>query len=228
MPGSAVALDAAAPDRGAGARLLTALPLAALLLAALLAAAGCGGARPPAAPIAGVTVGAPCVAGRCAEGLSCHHGPPGASAAGRCQLEVGRCRSDWDCARGGAQRTGFVFRKRLGARVLPDLEALALQDLRAGSDLALQVAGRELRLLSVHLKAFCVTGSLARAVLAGAGCSFLDRTKILPSCCSTVQHASGANAGARTASPVRRLKQAWCQGQRTVSSTISPSASGPP
>ena len=34
-------------------------------------------------------------------------------------------------------------------------------------------------------------------------------------------------AGAPIASPVRRLKQAWCQGHRTVSSTINPAASGP-
>jgi endonuclease/exonuclease/phosphatase family metal-dependent hydrolase len=66
-------------------------------------------------------------------------------------------------ARGGSQRTGFVFRKALHARVLPDLDALALHDLRSGSDLAVRVGGRELRLLAVHLKAFCVTGSLSRA-----------------------------------------------------------------
>ena len=36
------------------------------------------------------------------------------------------------------------------------------------------------------------------------------------------------SAGARSASPVRRLKHAWCHGQRTVSPTIAPSASGPP
>lgn len=65
-------------------------------------------------------------------------------------------------ARGGSQRTGFVFRRELDARVLPDLEELALRDLRAGSDLAVRVGGRELRLLAVHLKAFCVTGSLAQ------------------------------------------------------------------
>jgi hypothetical protein len=29
-------------------------------------------------------------------------------------------------------------------------------------------------------------------------------------------------------SPVRRLKRAWCHGHRTVSSTIIPSARGPP
>ena len=42
------------------------------------------------------------------------------------------------------------------------------------------------------------------------------------------QHETGLSAGAATASPVRRLKQAWCQGHRTVSPTTSPSASGPP
>ena len=66
----------------------------------------CGSAAPPAAaaqPIAGVTVGAPCREGNCAEGLSCHHEEPGAQPADRCLLEPGRCRSDWDCVR-GAQR----------------------------------------------------------------------------------------------------------------------------
>src|SRR5438128_1469268 len=43
-----------------------------------------------------------------------------------------------------------------------------------------------------------------------------------------VRQDPGLNAGAPTASPVRRLKQAWCQGQRTVSETTSPSANGPP
>jgi hypothetical protein len=61
-----------------------------------------------------------------------------------------------------------------------------------------------------------------------SGVSFLVRTKILPSRCSRFQHATGLKAGACKASPVRRLKQAWCHGHRTVSSTISPSASGPP
>jgi endonuclease/exonuclease/phosphatase family metal-dependent hydrolase len=65
-------------------------------------------------------------------------------------------------ARGGAQRTGFVYRKELAARVLPDLDELALADLRAGSDLAVRIGRRELRLLAVHLKAFCVTGSLGK------------------------------------------------------------------
>jgi hypothetical protein len=37
----------------------------------------------------------------------------------------------------------------------------------------------------------------------------------------------GSSAGARSASPVRRLKQAWCHGHRNVSPTTRPSASGP-
>jgi len=63
---------------------------------------------------------------------------------------------------GGAQRTGFVYRKTLRTRVYPDLSALALRDLRAGSDLGIMMGSRELRLLSIHLKAFCVTGPLDR------------------------------------------------------------------
>lgn len=65
-------------------------------------------------------------------------------------------------SQGGAQRTGFVFRKSLRTRVYPDLSELALRDLRAGSDLGVMVGARELRLLSIHLKAFCVTGPLDR------------------------------------------------------------------
>ena len=38
---------------------------------------------------------------------------------------------------------------------------------------------------------------------------------------------TASSAGARTASPVRRLKHAWCHGHRIVSPTTSPSASGP-
>jgi endonuclease/exonuclease/phosphatase family metal-dependent hydrolase len=63
---------------------------------------------------------------------------------------------------GGAQRSGFVFKKQIEVRIHPDLSALSLHDLRAGADLGVFVRGRELRLLSVHLKAFCVTGALTR------------------------------------------------------------------
>lgn len=47
-----------------------------------------------------------------------------------------------------------------------------------------------------------------------APADFLDR-----------QQGTGSRAGARSASPVRKLKHAWCQGQRTVPSTINPSPS---
>jgi endonuclease/exonuclease/phosphatase family metal-dependent hydrolase len=63
---------------------------------------------------------------------------------------------------GGAQRSGFVYRKQLKVQVHEDLRALSLSDLRAGADLGVFVQGRELRMLSVHLKAFCVTGALTR------------------------------------------------------------------
>ena len=42
----------------------------------------------------------------------------------------------------------------------------------------------------------------------GFGCFRFSLTKILPSRCSTDQHATGLKAGARKASPVRRSKQA--------------------
>ena len=82
------------------------LPCALLGLALALLAwlPGCRSEHSSSVPIAGVTIGAPCVDGRCAEGLSCHHERPGSAVKGRCQLEPGRCRSDWDCALGGALR----------------------------------------------------------------------------------------------------------------------------
>jgi hypothetical protein len=61
----------------------------------------------------------------------------------------------------------------------------------------------------------------------GFGRLRLLRTEIIPSRCSTSQHAIGLSAGARRASPVRKSKQAWCQGQRTVSPTRRPSPRGP-
>jgi endonuclease/exonuclease/phosphatase family metal-dependent hydrolase len=62
---------------------------------------------------------------------------------------------------GGAQRSGFVYRRNLAVSVEPDLEGLALGgDLRAGADIRLIVGGKKLRLLSVHLKAYCATDSL--------------------------------------------------------------------
>jgi endonuclease/exonuclease/phosphatase family metal-dependent hydrolase len=64
-------------------------------------------------------------------------------------------------ARGGSQRSGFVFKRSLEAQPQPDLDALAGQHLRAGADLAVKLGEQPLRLLSVHLKAFCVTGTLA-------------------------------------------------------------------
>jgi endonuclease/exonuclease/phosphatase family metal-dependent hydrolase len=65
--------------------------------------------------------------------------------------------------RGGVQRSGFVYRKRFKIVVHPDLSELSLTDLRAGADIGLLVAPkRELRMLSLHLKAFCVTGALTR------------------------------------------------------------------
>jgi len=45
--------------------------------------------------------------------------------------------------------------------------------------------------------------------------------------CSIRQHDTGLSAGGRNASPVRKLKPAWCRGQRTVSATSILSASGP-
>jgi len=61
---------------------------------------------------------------------------------------------------GGAQRTGFVYRRDLTVFAEPDLDALALSDLRGGADIRVMVGGRRLRFLSVHMKAFCATEPL--------------------------------------------------------------------
>jgi endonuclease/exonuclease/phosphatase family metal-dependent hydrolase len=63
-------------------------------------------------------------------------------------------------ARGGSQRSGFVFKRSLPAIKHEDLTALAGEHLRAGADLGVRMGDRELRILSVHLKAFCATGPL--------------------------------------------------------------------
>jgi endonuclease/exonuclease/phosphatase family metal-dependent hydrolase len=62
--------------------------------------------------------------------------------------------------RGGVQRSGFVYRRGLSIQELPDVDGLALRDLRAGAQLAVSVAGHTVRLLSVHLKAHCMTEAL--------------------------------------------------------------------
>jgi len=61
---------------------------------------------------------------------------------------------------GRAQKTGFAYRKDLDVRVMPDLEALSEHGLRAGADLDVTIDGGHVRLLAVHLKAFCVTGDI--------------------------------------------------------------------
>ncbi|MFT3927422.1 MAG: endonuclease/exonuclease/phosphatase family protein [Myxococcales bacterium] len=62
--------------------------------------------------------------------------------------------------RGGSQRSGFVYKRSLNTVSHPDLDSLAGQHLRAGADLGIKIGEQELRLLSVHLKAFCATGPL--------------------------------------------------------------------
>ena len=61
---------------------------------------------------------------------------------------------------GRAQKTGFAYRNDLDVKVMQDVEALAEHGLRAGADIAVQVHGRTLRLLALHLKAFCVKQAL--------------------------------------------------------------------
>jgi hypothetical protein len=52
----------------------------------------------PDRAIPGVTVDAPCVDGRCVEGLYCGYGVD-RKGRDRCVLEPGRCRDEWDCGR---------------------------------------------------------------------------------------------------------------------------------
>ena len=69
---------------------------------------------------------------------------------------------------------------------------------------------------------------LAGNIMESGGISRFPPTNTRPSRTSTSQVATGFSAGAATASPVRNEKHAWCHGQRTVSPTTNPSASGPP
>ncbi len=60
-----------------------------------------------------------------------------------------------------AQRTGFAIRKSIPTKRHPDLEALNTSGgLRHGVDVEITVGGQVIRLLSVHLKAFCFEGSV--------------------------------------------------------------------
>lgn len=53
------------------------------------------------------------------------------------------------------QRTGFAVRRGLQVTRLPDYQALDVGQVRVGVDIAVEHAGRSLRLLSVHLKSAC-------------------------------------------------------------------------
>ena len=68
--------------------------------------------------------------------------------------------------------------------------------------------------------------SFIRATRVCSASASLSETYTLPSRCSTRQHDTGSSAVGRSGAPLRRLKQAWCQGQRTVSAPSSSSASG--
>ena len=61
-----------------------------------------------------------------------------------------------------------------------------------------------------------------------AAAAILLRTNKVLSMISTFHFVSAVKAGARSATPVRKLKQAWCQEQRISSPATRPSASGPP
>ena len=58
------------------------------------------------------------------------------------------------------QRTGFAYRKSLQVSVHPDYAALDVGQVRAGADISVMHEGREVRLLSVHLKSGCFDAPL--------------------------------------------------------------------
>ena len=71
-------------------------------------------------------------------------------------------------------------------------------------------------------------GEDAVVLAAGGAEGNNPRTKMASPTVSVRQVASGANAGAQVAAPLRRSKQAWCQGQWMWSPSTRPSASGAP
>lgn len=58
-------------------------------------------------------------------------------------------------AQNDPQRTGFAYRKGLHVSVHPDYAALDVGQVRVGADISVEVDGRVVRLLSVHLKSGC-------------------------------------------------------------------------
>ena len=63
-------------------------------------------------------------------------------------------------SRNHVQRTGYAYRKTLDVTPMPDYTALDVGSLRYGADLQVTVGGQTMRLLDVHLKSGCFTGSL--------------------------------------------------------------------
>lgn len=61
---------------------------------------------------------------------------------------------------GGRQRVGFAVKKELRVRRFDDLDELAEGGLRSGVDIGVRTRDGELRLLGLHLKAFCTRGAL--------------------------------------------------------------------
>jgi endonuclease/exonuclease/phosphatase family metal-dependent hydrolase len=63
------------------------------------------------------------------------------------------------------QRTGFVIKKGLQYKRNPDCTSLSIGNprLRRGVDISLKVGNQNIRMLSVHLKAGCFEGNLARS-----------------------------------------------------------------
>jgi len=61
------------------------------------------------------------------------------------------------------QRAGFAWKKELDVTPNADVKALAMNGRRPGADVTLRAAGRELRLLSIHLKSGCQERQLSDA-----------------------------------------------------------------
>jgi endonuclease/exonuclease/phosphatase family metal-dependent hydrolase len=73
-------------------------------------------------------------------------------------------------AESDVQRAGFAYKKSLTVEKHPDYRELDVGGVRAGVDLTVSLAGKQLRLLSVHLKSGCFDGPLTKP---GSSCEKL-------------------------------------------------------
>ncbi len=73
-------------------------------------------------------------------------------------------------SRNNPQRTGFAVRKGINVVQNPDYDALNVSGgLRHGTDITVSTDTSQIRLLSIHLKSFCFSGSLTGSPLGDCG-----------------------------------------------------------